>query len=84
MTIKFDSAGGPDVPSLPASLQELQQRLAQLQDRCAARLDHDPSAFAALELEIHASFRQFADLFSAALLAHAASSKPLTRQAKKK
>jgi hypothetical protein len=82
--MKYESTKGAEVPALPESLQDMQKRLAELQQRCAAQLTKDPSLFSSLEKEIHLTFRQLADRFSAALLAHAASSKALDEPSKKK
>lgn len=78
------SKGGPEVPSLEQSLQDLQATLAQRQKAWAEQLARDPAAFAALEPQIHLAFGQLADHCAASLLAHAAALPAAADAAKKK
>jgi hypothetical protein len=71
MEIRNQSKTGPVVPSLAEITPTLSHQIDDMKQRLLDRLNHDPSSFAQIEVEIHDRFRRLADQMTACLLAEA-------------
>ena len=83
MHVYLGSKDGAAVASVPQTIATVATRLEQEQLRWRERLQHDPTQFGAVEVAVHHTFQQLADLLVASLLGDVGHS-PALEQASKK
>jgi len=83
MEIRNQSKTGPVVPPLAELTATLSHQIDEIKQRLLERLNHDPTSFAQIEVEIRDRFRHLADQLTASLLAEATPSCDRAGPAKK-
>ena len=83
MEIRTQSKTGPVVPPLAELTATPSNQIDEMKHRLNERLNHEPTSFAQIEVEIHDRFRRLADEMTASLLAEATPSCDQAEPAKK-
>jgi hypothetical protein len=83
MHVRTDAQANSTVAPLASVLNEMHKKLSSLREDWSAQLQHDPSRFGQVEVEVHHAFQRLADQVVAGLLAEVGQ-QPSLEQASKK